>query len=51
MDEDFRKAIDKNIKDLLDGMGIDYIELRGTVEERLEVMEDIMKNYGDLRYE
>ena len=51
MDEDFRKAIDKNIKDLLDGMGIDYIELRGTVDERVAIVEDIMKNYGDLRYE
>ena len=47
--EDFRKEIDKNIKDLLDGMQIDYIELRGTVEERLEIMEDIMKNYGDIQ--
>ena len=48
MNEDFRKEIDKNIKDLLDGMGIDYIELRGTVEERLEIMENVMRNYGDL---
>jgi predicted ATPase len=46
--EDFRKEIDKNIKDLLDGMGVDYIELRGTVEERLEIIENIMRNYGDL---
>lgn len=48
VNEDFRKEIDKNIKDLLDAMNIDYIELRGTVEERLETMEEIMKNYGDL---
>ena len=48
-DEEFRKEIDKNIKDLLDAMGIDYIELRGTVEERLEAMEEIMKNYGDIQ--
>ena len=48
MNEDFRKEIDKNIKDLLDGMGIDYIELRGTVEERLEIIENVMKNYGDI---
>jgi len=48
MNEDFRKEIDKNIKDLLDGMNIDYIELRGTVEERLEVMENVMRNYGDI---
>lgn len=51
MDEDFRKEIDKNIKDLLDAMNVDYIELRGTVEERLEIIENVMKKYGDLNYE
>lgn len=49
LNEDFRKEIDKNIKDLLDVMNVDYIELRGSVEERLEVMEDVMRNYGDIQ--
>lgn len=49
-DEEFRKEIDKNIKDLLDAMNVDYIELRGTVEERVGVVEDVMRNYGDLDY-
>ena len=48
MNEEFRREIDKNIKDLLDSMNIDYIELRGTVEERLKTVEEIMKNYGDI---
>ena len=51
MDEEFRKEIDKNIKDLLDVMGVDYITLTGSVEERLETMKDVMKNYGDMIYE
>lgn len=49
VDEEFRKEIDHNIKDLLDGMGIDYIELRGTIEERVAVVEGVMRNYGDLK--
>lgn len=49
MNEDFRKEIDKNIKDLLDAMGIDYIELRGTVEERVKIVEQVMRNYGDIQ--
>lgn len=46
--EEFRVEINKNIHDLLDGMDIDYIELRGTVEERVAMVEDVMRNYGDI---
>ena len=51
--EEFRKEVDKNISDLFEymeelHMGLNVFTLRGTVEERLEMMEDIMRNYGDL---
>ena len=49
VDEDFRKEIDKNIKDLLDAMQVDYIELRGTVEERVAIVENVMRMYGDIQ--
>lgn len=52
-DEEFRKEIDKNISDLFEymenlHMGLNVFTLHGTVEERLETMEEIMKNYGDI---
>ena len=47
LNEDFRKEIDKNIKDLLDAYNIDYYTITGTVEERLDTIKEIMKNYGD----
>lgn len=46
-DEGFRSEIDKNIKDLLDAMCVDYIELRGSIEERVAIVENVMKKYGD----
>ena len=49
VNEEFRKEIDKNIKDILDSLGINYIELRGSVQDRLAVMEEVMKNYGDIQ--
>jgi len=54
--EEFRKEIDKNIYELFEYMeglhrGLNVFTLRGTVEERIETMEDIMKQYGDLNYE
>ena len=49
VDEEFRAEIDKNIKDLLDAMQVDYIELRGTVQERVETVENVMRMYGDIQ--
>ena len=54
--EEFRREIDKNISDMFDymeelHMGLNVFTLRGTVEERLATMEEIMKQYGDLKYE
>lgn len=52
--EDFRKEVDKNISELFEYMeglhrGLNVFTVTGTVEERLETIEEIMKNYGDLR--
>ena len=54
--EEFRKAIDKNITELFDYMealhlGLTVYTIKGSVEERLETMREIMKQYGDLNYE
>ncbi len=51
--EEFRAEVDKNISELFEymeglHMGLNVFTLRGTIEERLEAMEEIMKNYGDL---
>jgi len=48
LNEDFRKEIDKNIKDFLIGFNVDYIEVKGTVEERVETIENVMRSYGDI---
>lgn len=37
-DEEFRKKIDENIKNILNSRHIPYIEVRGTVEERLNTI-------------
>ena len=37
-DEEFRKKIDENIKNILNYRHIPYIEVRGTVEERLNTI-------------
>lgn len=52
--EEFRTEVDKNISELFEymeglHMGLNVFTLRGTVEERLETMEEIMKNYGDIQ--
>ena len=52
--EEFRAEVDKNISELFEymeelHMGLNVFALRGTVEERLETMEEIMKNYGDIQ--
>jgi len=54
--EDFRREIDENIYELFEYMeglhrGLNVYTLRGTVEERLSTMIEIMKNYGDYNYE
>lgn len=54
--EEFRKEIDKNIRDLFEYMegihrGLNVFTVKGTVEERLETIKEIMKNFGDLNYE
>ena len=49
LNEEFRREIDKNIKDFLDVMEVDYIELRGSIEERVETVENVMRNYGDIQ--
>jgi nicotinamide riboside kinase len=38
LDEEFRKNIDNNIKNILDSRGIPYIEVRGTVDERINLI-------------
>ena len=53
-DEEFRKEVDKNIRDLFEymegiGSGLNVFTVTGTVEERLETIEEIMKNYGDIQ--
>ena len=52
--EEFRKEIDTNISELFEymenlHMGLNVFTLRGSVEERLETMEGIMRNYGDIQ--
>ncbi len=51
--EEFRREIDNNISELFEymeglHMGLNVFTLRGSVEERLETMKEIMKNYGDI---
>ena len=41
-DEEYRKKIDENIKNILDGRHIPYIEVRGTVEERLNIIKQYL---------
>lgn len=48
LDEEFRREIDKNIKDFLVGFNVDFIEVRGTVEERTAIIENVMRSYGDI---
>jgi predicted ATPase len=38
VDEDFRKAIDKNIRTILAVLGINYVTIRGSHEERVETL-------------
>ena len=43
IDEEYRKEIDKNIKWLLRECNIDYYILEGTIEERTEMMKNIIE--------
>lgn len=42
IDENFRKAIDQNILGILKLSGVPYIEVRGTVEERIKIVESVI---------
>lgn len=48
VDEDFRKAIDENIKFILAKLGVTYVTVRGSQEERLEIFDKLQKwlRYG-----
>lgn len=41
-DEGYRKRIDKNILDLLKTADVPYIEVKGTVEERIKIVERVL---------
>lgn len=41
-DEDFRRAIDENILTLLTDIGLTYIKVTGTVEERIKIVQQTM---------
>lgn len=43
LDEEFRKKIDENIKNILESKGIHYVEIRGSVEDRLKIIDGMMK--------
>ena len=49
MDEDFRTEIDNNIHEILEGMGVDYVTLHGSIEERVAQVEEVMRQHGDLK--
>lgn len=42
-DEEFRKAIDNNIKRIIRELNIPTVEIRGTVEERVTIVDNIYK--------
>jgi nicotinamide riboside kinase len=42
LDEDYRKEIDKNIKDILTEINANYYIMEGTQDERLEMMKNII---------
>lgn len=44
MDEEFRTEIDKNIKNSLEGLGIQYHTITGTVEERIKQIDKIIQD-------
>ena len=44
MDEEFRTEIDKNLKNSLDGLGIQYHTITGTVEERIKQIDQIIQD-------
>ena len=41
VDEDFRKAIDENIKTILAKMGVTYVTVRGSQEERIAILDKL----------
>ena len=43
-DEHFRIVVDRYIKRILEAVGIRYVEVRGTVEERVKIVEGIIQN-------
>lgn len=43
-DEDFRKQVDRYIKETLDTLELNYITVTGTVEERIKIIEEFIKN-------
>lgn len=54
--EEFRNCIDMNIRELfawaqIVGLNLTVYTIKGPVEERVETMREIMKQYGDLNYE
>lgn len=44
INEEFRHDIDVNIKNILDGIGIQYYTITGTVEERIKQIDKIIQN-------
>lgn len=44
-DEEYRKYIDETIKQTLDSFDIKYITVHGTVEERINQIDQAIKNY------
>lgn len=42
LDEDYRKEIDKNIKDILTDINVNYYIIEGSQDERLEMMKNII---------
>lgn len=44
MDEEFLTEIDKNIKNSLEGLGIQYHTITGTVEERIKQIDKIIQD-------
>lgn len=41
-DEDYRKEIDENIVDIMDTLGIDYVVITGTPEERFNQVQKLL---------
>jgi len=44
INEEFRHDIDENIKNILDGIGIQYYTITGTVEERIKQIDKIIQD-------